>query len=158
MTTTGSGKASSLLNRVTVGFDGTEPSLKALSEVADLVADANGEVIAVFVRHLPVFADSGAAEAIVVVEETLDEIAESSRHDVEEILGSRGVAHQFVVRDGDPATEILSAARELGATMVAVGATIHGQIAALLVSSVADHLLHHSELPILVLRPEREAD
>jgi nucleotide-binding universal stress UspA family protein len=40
--------------------------------------------------------------------------------------------------------------------MVALGATIHGQIAALLVSSVAEYLLHHCQLPLLVIRPEHE--
>jgi nucleotide-binding universal stress UspA family protein len=143
-----------VLAKVVVGIDGTEPSLRAVAQVAPIVQALGGEVVAVFVRHLPVLADSSAGEALVIVEETIDDLALEARHDAEQQLGPIGVKWSFVVREGDPAQEILAVAHEQKATLVVVGATIHGSIASLLVSSVAAQLVHHSDLPLLIIRPE----
>jgi nucleotide-binding universal stress UspA family protein len=142
-----------LFEKVVLGLDGTEPSLYAMQQIAPLVGALDGELIVVFVRHVPVMAEPSAGEALAIVEETLDDLVAEARRDAEEQLAPTGVRYQFVVRDGDPTHQLLDAAHHFGATLVAVGATIHGQIAALLTSSVADHLVHHCDLPLLIVRP-----
>ena len=155
MTTAREHVGAGLLARVVLGIAGTEPSIAAARAVAPLVGAAGGEVIAVFVRHLPVLAEPSAGEAIAIVEETIDEMAEQARRDAEELFRGSGVSYEFVVREGDPGLGILAVAHEREATMVAIGATIHGPVAALLVASVADHLVHHCDLPLLIIRPDR---
>jgi nucleotide-binding universal stress UspA family protein len=148
------GEVPGVLTKVVIGLDGTDPSLQAVAQLAPLVQTLGGEVVAVFVRHLPVLADSSAGEAMVIVEETIDDLALEARTDAEQLLGPIGVKWSFVVRGGDPAQEILAVAHELKASMVAVGATIHGSLTSLLVSSVAAQLLHHCDLPLLIIRPQ----
>jgi nucleotide-binding universal stress UspA family protein len=144
--------------KVAIGVDGTEPAQQALIEVAPLVKAAGGEFLAIYVRHLPVLADTGAGEAISLVEETLDEISEQAKTDTAALLEPLGIPYEFVVREGEPGYEILASAHEHSATMVAIGATMHGAVAAFFVGSVADHLVHHCDLPLLIVRPLRSAD
>ncbi len=155
--TTEQGGGAGMLARVVIGLDATEPSLKATREIAPLVKAVGGHVIAVFVHHLGAIAEPSAGEAVAIVEETLSELSVQAREDAEQLLGELGVSYEFVLRDGDPGQELLDAAHELEATMVAVGATIHGAIASVLSSSVAGFLVHHCDLPLLIVRPDPPA-
>jgi nucleotide-binding universal stress UspA family protein len=67
---------------------------------------------------------------------------------------AHGVAARVLVRagSGKPAEEILRAAREVGATEIAM-ATSSGPIAAVLVGSVAREVARESELPVIVFGP-----
>jgi nucleotide-binding universal stress UspA family protein len=56
------------------------------------------------------------------------------------------------VRHGSPADQLLAAAREKGAGMIVVGTTGRGAAGRLLLGSVADRVVHLSEVPVLVTR------
>ena len=56
------------------------------------------------------------------------------------------------VRHGSPADQLLAAAREKGAALVVVGTTGRGAAGRLLLGSVADRVVHLSEVPVLVTR------
>jgi nucleotide-binding universal stress UspA family protein len=67
-------------------------------------------------------------------------------------LRARGVDVETVVRHGAPADEIVAAAREVGADLIAM--TTHGRsgLGRLLFGSVTESVLRHAELPVFVMR------
>ena len=56
------------------------------------------------------------------------------------------------VRHGSPADQLVAAARERTAGLLVVGTTGRGTAGRLLLGSVADRVLHSSEIPVLVSR------
>lgn len=63
-----------------------------------------------------------------------------------------------VVRIGDPGLQIADYAREVDADLVVI--TSHGRhgITRFLLGSVAERVIRHAELPVLVLRPEEQPE
>jgi nucleotide-binding universal stress UspA family protein len=59
-----------------------------------------------------------------------------------------------VVRPGDPEIEIRSIAREVGADLIILGTHGRTGLMRVLVGSVTDDVIHHSEIPVLVLHGE----
>lgn len=67
--------------------------------------------------------------------------------------GAAGVPVEVEVRRGDPRHGIVESARSWGATVVAVHPGEHGLAERLLLGTTSRHLLHHLDLPVLLLRP-----
>ncbi|MBV8138070.1 MAG: universal stress protein [Deltaproteobacteria bacterium] len=63
-----------------------------------------------------------------------------------------GVEHEFVVRIGLPAVEVLDAARDLGADLILI--PTHGRegLKRLVLGSVAEHIIRESNIPVLTVR------
>lgn len=89
---------------------------------------------------------------------------EGRRRDALEYLGAlaislraRGIDVDTVVRRGEPATEILAAAREAKADLIAM--TTHGRtgLGRLLFGSVAEAVLRRAEVPVFLLRQAESA-
>jgi nucleotide-binding universal stress UspA family protein len=69
-----------------------------------------------------------------------------------DVLCAAGMRVQTAVRVGDPATEIVEAARETGADLIAM--TTHGRsgLGRLLFGSVAEAVLRRAHVPVFLLR------
>lgn len=140
---------------IVVGVDGSELSTSALRRAAPVAQALGAEIVVVFVRQLPnVGVTRFSGEALGVLLQTLAELEERTGEEVAEVLSGRDLEWRFTVRQGDPAHEILAVARETRATCVVVGASIHGIVSSVMLSSVAAHLLHHSDVSVVIVRPE----
>jgi nucleotide-binding universal stress UspA family protein len=89
---------------------------------------------------------------------TLQEV-EGRRHEAEEYLApiaaglrARGVAVTFQVRQGRPDQEILAAAREHGADLIAMATHGRTGLGRLLFGSVAEAVLRHATVPVFLIR------
>ena len=68
-------------------------------------------------------------------------------------LASAGVNAKVVLAQGkDPAPAILSIAAEEGCDLIAMATHGHGFVKDVLLGSVADHLRHNTNIPILMIR------
>lgn len=146
----------SLFENVVVAIDDSETSLEAIDAIGPSVKAANGKMAVVFVRHMPVMFDSlgvDSADAWGLVEESIESREQNAERDATEHVKKFGVPATFVVREGDPAREILAVAKDHDASAVAIGSTVHGVIGSILVSSVTEYLVHHCPLPLLIIRP-----
>jgi nucleotide-binding universal stress UspA family protein len=63
-----------------------------------------------------------------------------------------GVSVEPLLRRGDPADEILAAARDLSAGMIAIATHARRGLRRALVGSVAEKVLRHAEVPVLAIR------
>ena len=137
-----------------VGVDGTADSLAALSTAAERAAESGAELVVVHVRH-----ESGVVAANVAftgaepaLNEVLDEIERMSRERAADVLAGRPVQWRFEVASGDPATELIAAARHHRATTIVVGGRTHGIVGGLVMGSVAQKLVRHSPVSVMVVR------
>jgi nucleotide-binding universal stress UspA family protein len=61
--------------------------------------------------------------------------------------------------DGDPAHEILSAAREGEHDLIVMGSRGHGRVTAALLGSVSNRVMHEADVPVMVIhRPDEGPD
>lgn len=58
------------------------------------------------------------------------------------------------IKDGKPAAKIVETAKEWNADYIVIGTHGRTGIAHLLMSSVAEHVIRHSKVPVLVITPE----
>lgn len=96
---------------VVVGFDGTDPSRRALSSAVGLLQEHPGRLEVVFVAHLPSTV-ALAAEAIAVAREGLDEDERELARMADEILRDTDVKWRFQRRNGEIAAELLAAGQD----------------------------------------------
>lgn len=69
-----------------------------------------------------------------------------------------GLEPSIFIAPGDPAEVILSAAHEVGATMIAIASHGQGMLGRLAFGSVADRIARSSAVPVLIVHPADEAD
>jgi nucleotide-binding universal stress UspA family protein len=81
------------------------------------------------------------------------------QHDAEDYLRStaaplraRGVKVDWQIRSGRPDTEIIAAAQETGADLIAMSTHGRSGVGRLLFGSVAEQVLRHSEVPVFLMR------
>lgn len=96
---------------VVVGFDGTEPSQRALSSAIHLLDDHPGRLEVVFVAHLPSTL-ALAAQAVAGAEDGLNEQAQDLLKLTDELLSNSDVKWHFQRRDGEIAPQLLAASQE----------------------------------------------
>ncbi len=71
---------------------------------------------------------------------------------IADALTRKGMLVKTKVAVGNPATEVLAYADEVGAGLVAVGSHNKGQASAILLGSVSSEVISRSKLPVLVLK------
>jgi len=64
------------------------------------------------------------------------------------------VQWRFEVTSGDPATELIAAAQHHRATTIVAGGRTHGVVGGLVMGSVAQKLVRHSLVSVMVVRDE----
>jgi nucleotide-binding universal stress UspA family protein len=91
-----------------------------------------------------------------VGKKTVDEFHESSWarvvDPVAKFMDRHGYHYQTTRRIGEAADGILDEARRVKADLIVMGTRGHGSIASLLLGSVAQKVLTHSKVPVMVVR------
>jgi len=137
--------------RVLIALDGSpdaEAVMKFLMEIAGPL-DMTVVLLHVLAPITPVVSES------VVVLDDIDgrrRAAEEYLAPIAAALRSQGVEASWAIRQGRPADEILAAARESGADLIAMAT--HGRTGGgrLLFGSVAEAVLRHASVPLFMIR------
>jgi nucleotide-binding universal stress UspA family protein len=146
----------SLFANTLVAIDDSDASLEAVRTVIPSVKAAGGKMVVVFVRQRPIMFDSmgvESSEAYEIVEESLTAREADAERDATALLSGQGIPSTFVVRDGDPAHEIIAAATDHGASVVVLGSPVHSVVGSLFTAPVSEHLMHHCAASLLIIRP-----
>ncbi len=144
-----------VVQRVTavVGFDGSEPSQRALATAAQLVSGRQGSIEVVYVAHVGT-AESMTALAAVEIEETFEQIAGELEGDVARTLG-QAQEWTFHRADGDIARSLIAEAeaqaKQDGTSQVVIVIGIPQHRYHQVLGSVATALVHHSDVPLLMV-------
>jgi nucleotide-binding universal stress UspA family protein len=140
---------------IVVGVDGTPSSMEALEfavkEATKERADDGLDLVVVHVRRL---AWSMSTETAAPQSQALDEVVRDTEDAVKVQLQGAGVTWRWVLRDGDPARELVRVADEQQARAIAVGGHKHGALTAALVHSVDSSLVHLYCGTLFIVRPD----
>jgi len=135
------------MERIVVGFDGSDQAREALERAADI---AGGATIAVVssanVRTF--FRGAGLSP----VDPADAEAREKALADAREFLEGRGVNGVYIEGHGSPADVIVQEAEESGADLIVVGARGLGAAKRIALGSVSTNVVHHAHCDVLVVR------
>jgi nucleotide-binding universal stress UspA family protein len=133
---------------VLVAIDGSDTSMRAGAYAAGIARRQDARLVCLFVRPFSAVAGLGAG-ALVSRQEAHDEVARELREAIETQSARIGVRAEFVIRDGNPFTEIVRLAGEVQADVVIVGAST--KAGHRFVGSLAVHLVRASRWPVTVV-------
>ena len=137
---------------ITVGVDGSEPSIEALRWAADQAELTGSELETIAVWEWPTSFGwappypsdfNPAADAQRVLDETLGPI----RHDHPDV-----VINEKVI-EGRAAPILIEASKQ--AELLVVGSRGHGEFSGMLLGSVSEHCVTNADCPVVVVRARR---
>jgi nucleotide-binding universal stress UspA family protein len=139
---------------ILVATDGSAAADAALAESISLASVSGDEIVAITVwRALQ--GDFGVAHPSIG---PLDDILDRERNHAEAALRDAihraeavGVPVRTRLAAGDPAEQICSYAREIGARLIAIGTRGHAVVTALVLGSVSDAVIRNAPCPVLVV-------
>jgi nucleotide-binding universal stress UspA family protein len=142
--------------RLLVATDGSEHAIRAAAFAARLTQEMQGvEVTLVTVGHIPSAALAGPASGVMIdlgaLEDQLERAGQAILTESQaQFPKDTRVTRSF--RSGDPATEIISAAKAAQADLIVIGSRGLGEIGGLILGSVSERVLHGSPVPVVVVR------
>jgi nucleotide-binding universal stress UspA family protein len=131
-----------LYDRILVPVEGTRTDEPVLEHIAELASVCGAEVTLLRVAHFHT-RDERACEV---------EDAESDIGRAAEALRARGVNVKTLLVAGEPGEVIVREAEELGADLIAMATHGHGWAKRLVLGSTAEHVRHHSAVPLLLIK------
>jgi nucleotide-binding universal stress UspA family protein len=148
------------MERIIAAVDGSGSSLKGVTLAADLAGKYGAELVLLTVTPELSPALTAELEAYLRQEQIDVPVCELATAHAENILAdarlhaqSKGAGRiSTCSSSGDPAEEIIARAKDQGADLIVVGSRGHGQLAGLLLGSVAQKVVAHSSCPVLVVR------
>ena len=140
--------------RIVVGVDGSPASKAALSWALNEARLRHAPVEAVHAWQFPAIAVTHfGAEAVPVfaredIEKAADEMLQET---VKEVARDHcDVAVTATLTQGRPGDALLTVAE--GADLLVVGSRGHGGFTGLLLGSVSNHIVHHAQCPVVIIR------
>ena len=128
--------------RILVPVEGTETDGPVLDHIAGLAGICGAEVTLLRVAHYHT-RDERACEL---------EDAEGDLERAAELLRSRGVTVHTLMVHGEPADAILQQVEKLQPDLIAMATHGHGWAKRIVLGSVADHVRHNSDVPLLLIK------
>jgi nucleotide-binding universal stress UspA family protein len=139
--------------RVLVALDGSPSSEAVLRFLLDIAGPLDMTVRLLRVLEpIPPMPIEGTRHFTLEDVETRRHEAESYLAQIAAALRARGVSVTFEIRRGRPEEEILAAAREGRADLIAMATHGRTGLGRLLFGSVAEAVLRHATIPVLLMR------
>lgn len=137
------------MERIVVGFDGSDHSRKALERAADISDGATVAVVSAANVSAYLRDPSGAVSPVdpADAEARTQALAEARTY-----LEGRGIKGLFIEGHGRPADVIVQEAKESGADLIVVGTRGLGSAKQLFMGSVSTNVVHHAPCDVLVVR------
>jgi nucleotide-binding universal stress UspA family protein len=137
-----------------VGYDGSDPAIRALDSAIGLLRGREGSITVVYVAHLTT-AEMMSADAIAEMEVSFDEIARELRDQAAEQLRGREERWQFERGQGMITDVLIEAAEKIRDThpgdSVAIVVGSSSQAMHRMVGSVAVSLARRAPVPLVIV-------
>jgi nucleotide-binding universal stress UspA family protein len=145
-----------VVSKIVVGYDGAERSSKALDRAIDEARKDRAQLVVVAVAEMPLnpegpqnfgTLDDSPARMIPLVEPAeLEPVLAEAKERVE----SAGLTGEYMWAAGDPANEIVEAAKDRGAELIVIGSHHHGLLARILGPDVATQVKRDAGCDVIV--------
>lgn len=137
------------MERIVVGFDGSEHAHKALERAAEI---ANGATIAVVAAANVSGYLRDPAGGVSPVDPADAEARSKALAEARQFLESKGINGVYIEGHGRAADVIVEEAKESGADLIIVGTRGLGAARQLFMGSVSTNVVHHATCDVLVVR------
>ena len=127
---------------ILVPIEGTETDAPVLDHVGELAALCGARVTLLRVAHYHT-RDQRSCE----IEESEEDLARAA-----ESLRARGITVDTLLVSGEPQDAIVDKAAELRPDLIAMATHGHGWAKRMVLGSVADHLRHNTDVPLLLIK------
>ena len=136
------------MKTIIVGYDGTEPSERALARAGDLAGAFGSILVLTSVAHVM----TGTAHGGGSVDPTDPPDAHTTLLEhAKAALAERGISAEAQLAVGDPAEAIVALAEERGADLIVVGTREPGFFERLLGQSVSAAVQRHARCDVLIV-------
>jgi len=141
------------MHRMLIAVDGSKYGLEAVKAAAKLAAERGIEKVTL-INVIPVAYSTLGPTPVAAPPEDIEawEVFDEPR----ELLARAGVKAELLLRTGDPADEIIQAAKEGGFDLIVVGHRGLSTVKAFLMGSVSNRVVAHAPCSVLVVRPGLE--
>jgi nucleotide-binding universal stress UspA family protein len=145
-----------------VPLDGSDFGERILTDAIDAIDDSDMALHLIRVIDIPVMTMAAAGDPSAAMNYGLvSEYMDASREEAEEYLkqlatrlSSNGRVVTWEIRDGDVGHEIIEAAEQHNADVIAMSTHGRGGLGRLVFGSVAEKVLHNAKSPLLLIRPK----
>jgi len=129
-------------DHVLVPLEGSETDASVLEHISELAVACGAEITLLRVAHFHT-RDERTRE----VDDAETDLARAA-----ELLRGRGVTVRTLLRSGEPQEVIVQQAAELRPDLIAMATHGHGWAKRIVLGSVADHVRHNTDVPLLLLK------
>lgn len=147
-----------MYQKVLVPLDGSEMAERALTEVIKLGQGGDiGEVILLNVIEIEIFdfpTDYNKSFDLTGLREAHRKEAEKYLEGIQSRLQSEGINATIALREGRPAEMIVEFTKNQPVDLIIIGTHGYTGMKRLMFGSVALSVLHDSDVPVLLVRPE----
>jgi nucleotide-binding universal stress UspA family protein len=132
----------SVYDHILVPIEGTDTDASVLEHIGDLASVCGAQVTLLRVAHYHT-RDQRACE----LEDAEGDLARAA-----EALRGRGIKVETLILPGEPQDVIVQQAAELHPDLIAMATHGHGWAKRIVLGSVADHVRHNTDVPLLLLK------
>jgi nucleotide-binding universal stress UspA family protein len=146
-------KEDHMFKKILVPLDGSELAAKILPQVEDLARSEQAEITLLTVGNISSVAHLAESDPSLVDAAlgALKSAAEKDLTDCTNEMKAKGLKVSWVYREGLPAQEIIQYAAETSCDLIAMATHGRGEVAWML-GSVAEKIVSHATVPVLLMR------
>lgn len=133
------------MNKIIAPTDGSIESIKAVKKAAVLAESTSAELIVINVQDIH-------AEAVSIDTKERRKKGEKIFSRVKDELGGIEVKTSYKMLEGNPADQIINFAEKEKSDLIVMGARGLSGIKKFLLGSVADKVVHHATVPVMITR------
>ncbi|WP_440952620.1 universal stress protein [Methanococcoides sp. FTZ1] len=146
---------SELYKKILIATDGSEKNKKAISYGIEFAKLSGAKLYVVYVVDTAAFASIPMDAGWEMMYELLETEGKGALTNVEELASAAGLQSESAVLEGHPSHEILEYAKNNDVDLIVVGTLGKGGIDRFLLGSVAEKVTRNSEVPVLVVRSDK---
>jgi len=144
-----------MLKKILIATDGSETSMRAAENAVSIGKKTGATVTAVYVVDVHRLAQLPGYAAMPGIKDNLMELmfteGGEAEAEIEDMARDAGVAYERVVAEGDPGEEVLTLCRDPGFDLIVLGTIGKSGLKRFLLGSVAEKVVRHSHVPVLVV-------
>ncbi len=141
-----------MIKKILLPTDGSEHAEKTVQYTIDLAKSVGASVDVMYAYQSASLLRKRAAAMMEEYRQILEEEAKEIVTEVAERLKAEGIKVTAAVVEGSAAEAILRAADESTPDLIVMGSRGAGGFANMLLGGVAEHVIHYSKVPVLVVK------
>jgi nucleotide-binding universal stress UspA family protein len=151
-----------MLKKILIATDGSETSMHAAEMAVNIGKNSGASVTAVYVVDVHRLAQLPGYAAMPGIKDSLMELmfteGGEALEEIEDMARDAGVDYEREVAEGDPGEELLKLCRDPGFDLIVLGTIGKSGLKRFLLGSVAEKVVRHSHVPVLVVPAKDEQE